>query len=52
MGGMYASRRDTYVAVLGVGGYEDGVVTVPLARGNAVGSVDVQVRCLGGWLDA
>ena len=41
MGGMYAPRCDTYVAVLGVGGYEDGVVTVPLARGDAVGSVDV-----------
>ena len=41
MGDMYAPRRDTCVAVLGVGGYENGVVTVPLARGDAVGSVDV-----------
>ena len=41
MGGMYACGAVTCVAVLGVGGYEDGVVTVPLARGDAVGSVDM-----------
>ena len=41
MGDMYAPRRDTCVAVLGVSRYEDGVIILPLARGYAVGSVDV-----------
>ena len=41
MGDMYAPGRDTCVAVLGVSRNEDGVVILPLARGYAVGSVDV-----------
>ena len=52
MGDMHAPGRDTSVAVLGVSGYEDGVVILPLARGYAAGPVDVEVKCLGGWLDA